>query len=103
LGAESTECEETHEQHDRQGRAGRSRPQDEPGCRDYEEETEEYLRLGANEYWIVDVTKSAMVVMRRSRGKWVKRTIRPPAASRTQLLPVLEFSIEAVFKTAGLA
>jgi hypothetical protein len=44
-----------------------------------------------------------MVVMRRSRVRWVETTVRPPAIHRTKLLPGLEFSIEAVFRAAGLA
>ena len=70
--------------------------------RDYDEKPEEYLRFGVKEYWIVDADKRTMIVMRRSRGRWVETTVRPPAIYRTKLLPGLEFSIEAVFKTAGL-
>jgi Uma2 family endonuclease len=70
--------------------------------RDYEEKPEEYLRIGVKEYWIIDADERAMGVMRRSRGRWVETTIRPPATHRTRLLPGLEFSIEAVFKAAGL-
>ena len=71
--------------------------------RDYEEKPEEYLRFGVKEYWIVDADKRTMIVMRRSRGRWAETTVRPPAIHRTKLLTGLEFSIEAVFKTAGLA
>jgi len=71
--------------------------------RDYNEKPEEYLRFGVKEYWIVDADKRSMIVMRRSRGRWVESTVRPPAIHRTKLLAGLEFSIEAVFKTAGLA
>jgi Uma2 family endonuclease len=76
-----------------------------PGSRqrDYEEKPEEYLRLGVKEYWIVDADDRALVVMRRSRGRWVETTVRPPATHRTRLLPDFEFSIEAVFTTAGLS
>ena len=70
--------------------------------RDYEEKPEEYLRLGVKEYWIVDAGKRAMVVMRRSRGRWAETTARPAAIYRTRLLPGLEFSIEEVFTAAGL-
>jgi Putative restriction endonuclease len=70
--------------------------------RDYEEKPEEYLRLGAKEYWIVDGGKKVMVVMRRVRNRWVETTITPPEIYRTRLLPGLEFSIEAVFRAAGL-
>jgi Uma2 family endonuclease len=71
--------------------------------RDYEEKPEEYLRLGVKEYWIVDADDRALVVMRRSRGRWVLTTVRPPATHRTRLLPDFEFSIEAVFTAAGLS
>jgi Uma2 family endonuclease len=71
--------------------------------RDYEEKPEEYLRLGVKEYWIVDADERAMVVMRRARARWVETTVRPPATYSTRLLPGLEISIEAVFKTAGLS
>jgi len=70
--------------------------------RDYHEKPEEYLRFGAKEYWIVDADKRTMIVMRRSRGRWVESTVRPPSIYRTKLLTGLEFSIEAVFKAAGL-
>jgi Uma2 family endonuclease len=75
-----------------------------PGSRkrDYEEKPEEYLRLGVKEYGIVDARKQAMVVMRRTRGRWVERRIRPPALYRTRRLPGLEFSCGAVFAAAGL-
>jgi Uma2 family endonuclease len=75
-----------------------------PGSRkrDYEEKPEEYLRLGVKEYWIIDARKQAMVAMRRTRGRWVERTIRPPAIYRTRLLPGLDFSCGAIFAAAGL-
>ncbi len=71
--------------------------------RDYEEQPEEYLQFGVKEYWIVDGDERTMIVMRRSRGRWVETTVRPPAIYWTKPLPGLEFSIDAVFKAAGLA
>ncbi len=44
--------------------------------RDYEEKPDEYLELGVQEYWIVDAPKRQMVVMRRSKDRWIKKTIR---------------------------
>jgi Uma2 family endonuclease len=70
--------------------------------RDYEEKSEEYLGLGVREYWIVDAPKRLMVVLKRNRHRWVETTIRPPALYRTRLLPGLEFSVEEVFRTAGI-
>jgi Uma2 family endonuclease len=71
--------------------------------RDYHQKPDEYLRLGVKEYWIIDADERAMIVMRRSRGRWVEKTIRSPALYRTKLLPSFEFSLADVFKTAGLA
>ena len=71
--------------------------------RDYQEKPDEYLRLGAKEYWIVDPRKRVPVVMRRQRNRWVENTIEPPDFYRTRLLPGLEFSCGAVFEAAGLA
>jgi Uma2 family endonuclease len=70
--------------------------------RDYEEKPEEYLRLGAKEYWIIDGRDKVMVVMRRVRNRWVESRIEPPATYQTRLLPGLEFSIGDVFRAAGL-
>jgi Uma2 family endonuclease len=71
--------------------------------RDYEEKPAEYLRFGVKEYWIVDSDERVMVVMRRSRGRWAETIVRPGDIHRTRLLPGLEFSIDAVFKNAGLS
>jgi Uma2 family endonuclease len=60
------------------------------------------LRIGVKEYWIVDPDRQVLVVMRRSRGRWIETTIKPPEAYRSRLLPGFEFSIEAVFQSAGL-
>ena len=70
--------------------------------RDYEEKPEEFLRLGAREYWIVDGRDKVMVVMKRVRNRWSESRIEPPAIYRTRLLPGLEFSCEDVFRAAGL-
>jgi Uma2 family endonuclease len=68
----------------------------------YQEKPAEYLRFGVKEYWIVDAEKRVMVVMRRSRGRWVETTVKPPAIYRPRLLPGFELSIDDVFKSAGL-
>jgi hypothetical protein len=70
--------------------------------RDYDEKPEEYLRAGVKEYWIVDADMRAMTVLRRSRSRWIETKVAPPSVHRTRLLPCLAFSIESVFKSAGL-
>jgi Uma2 family endonuclease len=69
--------------------------------RDYEEKPEEYLRFGITEYWIIDADERKMLVLRRSRGRWAERTIRPPDRYRTRLLPGFEFLTDPVFEAAG--
>ena len=70
--------------------------------RDYDEKPAEYLRFGVKEYWIVDADIRALVVLRRSRGRWIETKVSPPRIYRSKLLPGLEFSIASVFKAAGL-
>lgn len=69
--------------------------------RDYEEKPEEYLRLGIGEYWIVDAEQGLMKVLRRSRGRWVELTVRPPAGYKTQLLPRFDFSIARLLEAVS--
>jgi Uma2 family endonuclease len=71
--------------------------------RDYVEKREEYFRFGVTEYWIVDAERQEMLVLRRSRGRWVERTLRPPQVYRTRLLPGFEFSCALVFQAASAA
>ena len=66
--------------------------------RDYVEKREEYLAFGALEYWIVDGDREELLVLRRSRGAWVERVVRPPGTCRTRLLPGFEFDVGAVFQ-----
>jgi Uma2 family endonuclease len=71
--------------------------------RDYGEKREEYLRFGVREYWVVDADRREILVLRRSRGRWKERALRPPEVYRTGLLPGFEFSCEAVFRAADEA
>jgi Uma2 family endonuclease len=71
--------------------------------RDYEDKREEYFRFGITEYWILDAGRQEMLVLRRSRGRCVERTLRPPQVYRTRLLPGLEFSCALVFQAAAAA
>jgi Uma2 family endonuclease len=68
---------------------------------DYREKPDEYLRFGVREYWILDADKRELLVLKRSRGRWVERVVRPPALSRTRLLPGFVCDCGAVFAQAG--
>jgi Uma2 family endonuclease len=69
--------------------------------RDYDEKSEEYLAVGVKEYWIVDAQRDEMLVLRRQRGKWAKRTIHPGGLYTTRLFPGLNFDLAAVFRSPG--
>ena len=68
--------------------------------RDYVEKREEYFDFGIKEYWIVDADKKEVLVLRRSRGKWAERTLRPGDIYETKLLPGFQFDCGLVFKAA---
>jgi Uma2 family endonuclease len=68
--------------------------------RDYHEKSEEYLAFGVREYWVFDADRGEMLVLRRSKGAWVERVLRPPEVYRTRLLPGLEFACGPVFEAA---
>jgi Uma2 family endonuclease len=69
--------------------------------RDYEEKPEEYLQFGVLEYWIIDAKKREMLVLRRSRGRWSERAVRPPDTYGTRILPGFVLDVGLVFQGAG--
>lgn len=71
--------------------------------RDYVEKAEEYLSFGIKEYWIIDARKGQLTVLRRARGQWTKRLVKPPEMYETTLLPGFKFDCQAVFKAADTA
>jgi len=68
--------------------------------RDYVEKREEYLRFGVREYWIVDAEREEVLVLRRSGGRWIERTLRASDTYRTRLLPDFVLACEPVFEAA---
>jgi Uma2 family endonuclease len=58
--------------------------------RDYVEKREEYLRVGADEYWIIDPKRRVMVVHLRAGDTWEELTVAADAVHRPYLLPGLE-------------
>jgi Uma2 family endonuclease len=69
--------------------------------RDYVEKREEYFRIGIQEYWIIDLEKQQMLALRRGDEEWIEHVVQPSDVYRTDLLPGLEFSLEAVFAAAA--
>lgn len=65
--------------------------------RDYVEKREEYLRLGVREYWIIDAAKNQMLVLKRMRGEWTEKAVRPPKKYETRLLPGFVVDLRTVF------
>ena len=68
--------------------------------RDYVEKRDEYFEFGVREYWVVDAGRGEVLVLRRSRGRWVERVLRPGEGYRTRLLPGLELDPAPVFAAA---
>jgi Uma2 family endonuclease len=52
------------------------------------------------EYWVVDADRQEVLVLRRSRGRWVERVVRPPEVYRNRLLPGFELACGLVFQAA---
>jgi Uma2 family endonuclease len=65
--------------------------------RDYVEKREEYLLFGVRKYWVVDPGKEEMLVLRRVKGRWAERRVRPPQVYRTRTLPGFELDVGQVF------
>jgi Uma2 family endonuclease len=68
--------------------------------RDYVEKREEYFAFGVHEYWIFDADQQEVLVLRRSRGRWAERVVRPPDVYRTRVLPGFELACGPVFEAA---
>jgi Uma2 family endonuclease len=68
--------------------------------RDYIEKRAEYLDVGAKEYWILDPQKDQALILRRSRGAWAERMLKPSSRYKTPLLPGFELHCASVFQSA---
>ena len=55
--------------------------------RDYRAKREEYLAVGALEYWIVDPKQGHVLVLVRDGDSWVERTCRDDQAIASVVLP----------------
>jgi hypothetical protein len=68
--------------------------------RDYVEKREEYLLFGVREYWIFNAEREELLVLRRSGGRWLERTLRPSDVYTTPLLPGFTLACGPVFQAA---
>jgi hypothetical protein len=66
--------------------------------RDYVDKREEYLRFGAQEYWIVDASRQEILVLRRSGGRWAERVLGANEVYRTRQLPGFELACAPIFE-----
>ncbi len=67
--------------------------------RDYVEKREEYLARGIQEYWIVDISRERLLVLRRVRGKWIEQFL-TTGTYETKLLPGFTLDIAKLFDAA---
>lgn len=68
--------------------------------RDYIEKSEEYLRVGVTEYWILDPTERKLHVLQRAGDVWDEVVVPTGAVYRTHLLPGLEVRPEELLGPA---
>jgi Uma2 family endonuclease len=65
--------------------------------RDFVEKSEEYLRVGVTEYWILDPTTRKLAALCRAGDVWEETVIPPGGTHRTHLLPGLEVRPDDLF------
>jgi Uma2 family endonuclease len=65
--------------------------------RDYTEKREEYWTLGVKEYWIVDVERKLVVMLRRGKSDWIEKRLDDDGVCTTKLLPGYRLSCRAIF------
>ncbi len=66
--------------------------------RDYEEKRAEYLRIGVQEYVIVDRFAQRVLVLRLREDNYLEMELGPNDAYTTQLLPGLEIPLGKIFE-----
>jgi Uma2 family endonuclease len=65
--------------------------------RDYENKREDYWELGVREYWIVDLDRRSLTVLRRGRGKWTEKAVAEDGSYTSRLLPGFTLNLAPVF------
>jgi Uma2 family endonuclease len=71
--------------------------------RDYIDKREEYWDLSIKEYWIVDVIRKQVVVLRRGKSDWIEKRLGPASVITTKLLPGFELPFKAIQDAAAQA
>ncbi len=68
--------------------------------RDYEEKRDEYLELGAKEYWVIDRFRKTMTVYFQPPAKSAKRVIAENETYKTPLLPGFKLPLKRLLDLA---
>lgn len=55
-------------------------------ARDYTEKRDEYWTFGVKEYWIVDVARQRLLLLRRGRSRWIETILGAEDVVETKLL-----------------
>jgi Uma2 family endonuclease len=70
--------------------------------RDYEEKRDEYLEMGAKEYWVIDRFRRTMTVYFQPRAKPAERIVTENETYSTPLLPGFELPLKRIIDLANL-
>ncbi|MGI8979066.1 MAG: Uma2 family endonuclease [Pirellulaceae bacterium] len=68
--------------------------------RDYEEKRDEYLELGAKEYWVIDRFQKTMTVYFQPPAKLAKRVVEESEIYKTPLLPGFKLPLKRLLDLA---
>ena len=68
--------------------------------RDYEEKRDEYLELGAKEYWVIDRFQKTMTVYFQPPAKLAKRVVAEGETYKTPLLPGFKLPLKRLLDLA---
>ncbi|MEX0817955.1 MAG: Uma2 family endonuclease [Pirellulaceae bacterium] len=68
--------------------------------RDYQEKRDEYLKVGIQEYWIIDRFQRTMTIHTKRNGIYETRGVSEPESYATPLLPGFEVPLARLFALA---
>jgi Uma2 family endonuclease len=70
--------------------------------RDYEEKRDEYLEIGAKEYWVIDRFRRTMTVYYQAPANPAERILTENEHYTTPLLPGFELPLKRIIDLANL-